>query len=165
MLFYVSQVKRLCCFQLPKHLLSPIFPFTCKYWWEHKERCLIKNLHFSPTNWNKTYLKKTSFKKSPHIYLNLFSVKKLRNSLLLQTVTDAWALSLSGVHAYPFTSHQSSFLFYIFDQPISVLKLVWLVFKLLLENYLDRKEWMRQWGEATFPVTMGLWFLNYYVDN
>lgn len=92
-------------------------------------------------------------------------MKKLRNCLLLQTVTDAWALSLSGVHAYPFTSHQSSFLFYIFDQLISVLKLVWLIFKLLFKNYLDGKEWMIQWEETTFPVTVGLWFLNYYVDN
>lgn len=155
----------MCCFQLPKHLLSPIFLFLHKHWLEHNEHCLINKLYFSLTSWNKTQLNRTSPKKSPHIYLNLFSVKKLGSSLLLQTVTDAWALSLSGVCAYPFTSHQSSFLFYIFDQLISVLNLAWLILKLLLENYLDGKEWMREWEETIIPVTMKLWFLNYCVDS
>lgn len=53
------------------------------------------------------------FKKTPPVYLNIFSVRKLRNSLLLQTWTDTWVLSLSGGYTYPFTSHQSSFLFHI----------------------------------------------------
>lgn len=57
------------------------------------------------------------------------------------------------------------FYFIFLDQLISVLELVWLIFKLLLENYhLYRKELMAEWEGTTFLVTMELWLLNYYVD-
>lgn len=100
---------------------------------------------------------------SPRIYLNLFSVKKLRNSLLLQTWTDAWALSLSGTHAYPFTFHQSSFLFHI-SWSADFCPWACLIFKLLLEIYLDGKELMAEWEGTTLPLTLELWLLNYCVD-
>lgn len=56
------------------------------------------------------------------------------------------------------------FYFIFLDQLISVLELVWLIFKLLLEIYLDGKELMAEWEGTTLPVTLELWLLNYCVD-
>lgn len=107
---------------------------------------------------------------SLHIYLNLFSVKKLRNSLRPEHVPERY-LSLGYMRIF---LHLISLHFYFIslDQLISVLEfrsadfcpwVVWLIFKILLENHLDGKELMREWEGTTFPVTMELCLLNYHV--